>query len=228
MSSDDRFEKAVHRFAEVCQVLAEGASSGCQPLPNIARALAGSLPAPRTCSEFLMLRSLLVEFAMRAVQADHSAWPVVVTLATLQPPGDLGAAILTCLSQPPVRPRVHRTQRTAVPRPVASALAEIHARCCDHRTTPATIAALLGVSETHLSRVLRAHTGSGLRRTLKHARLEAGRHLLSHSQFSVKEITDRAGYTSTSQFDRDFRRHVGVTPTGYRRSVQTLNLRRRT
>src|SRR3954467_5719960 len=49
-------------------------------------------------------------------------------------------------------------------------------------------------------------------------RLERARYLLRTTDRSVMEICLDVGFTSVGSFTTTFRRHVGVTPTAYRRA----------
>lgn len=79
-----------------------------------------------------------------------------------------------------------------------------------------TVARTLRLSPTHLSRLIKKQTGVGFRALCIRMRLaEAKRHLLDPT-LSVKEIASLAGFNSTSNFDRDFRRLYGCSPTQWR------------
>ncbi len=48
-------------------------------------------------------------------------------------------------------------------------------------------------------------------------RIERARHLLSRTDLRVAEVCLAVGFTSVGSFTTTFRRHVGVSPTAYRR-----------
>jgi AraC family transcriptional regulator len=50
-------------------------------------------------------------------------------------------------------------------------------------------------------------------------RLELARKLLADPKNDVLEIAASVGYESSSHFARVFKRHLGVTPTEYRRQL---------
>jgi AraC family transcriptional regulator, transcriptional activator of pobA len=77
----------------------------------------------------------------------------------------------------------------------------------------------MGISLSYLTKLLHNHEGRGFRSLLRQARVKAAEPLLRESLLIIKEIAVRVGYASTSQFDRDFRRELGVTPGGYRRTL---------
>ena len=86
----------------------------------------------------------------------------------------------------------------------------------------ATATRELGVSKRYLVKLLRSHYGLGFRAALRQARIQTARALLERSSKTIKEIAVAAGYSSTSQFDRDFRLECRMTPSTYR--TQNLQL----
>lgn len=82
----------------------------------------------------------------------------------------------------------------------------------------AAIAAAAAVSPRTLLRRFAAETGQSPLSYLQGARVRRARHLLETTDLSITAITGRVGYTDQATFTRLFRRHVGVTPSEYRRS----------
>ena len=74
----------------------------------------------------------------------------------------------------------------------------------------------LGVSTEHLCRVLKRHTGLTFVTLLRRTRVRAACRLLQTTTLSMKEIANRAGFSSASRFDRDFKTVCGVSPSEYR------------
>jgi YesN/AraC family two-component response regulator len=74
----------------------------------------------------------------------------------------------------------------------------------------------LGVSTEHLCRVLKRHTGLTFVTLLRRTRVRAACRLLQTTTLSMKEIACRAGFSSASRFDRDFKTVCGVSPSEYR------------
>jgi YesN/AraC family two-component response regulator len=74
----------------------------------------------------------------------------------------------------------------------------------------------LGVSTEHLCRVLKRHTGLTFVTLLRRTRVRAACRLLQTTTLSMKEIAGRAGFSSASRFDRDFKMVCGVSPSEYR------------
>lgn len=92
----------------------------------------------------------------------------------------------------------------------------VHGSFRDPSLRITAIARALHMSPTHLSRLIKRETGIGFRELCIRLRLaEAKRHLLDPT-LSVKEVASLAGFNSTSNFDRDFRRLYGCSPTRWR------------
>jgi AraC-like DNA-binding protein len=80
------------------------------------------------------------------------------------------------------------------------------------------LARAANVSPRHFSRSFRRVFGETPYQYLLTRRLERARHLLRTTDRSVMEICLDVGFNSVGSFTTTFRRHVGVTPTAYRRA----------
>lgn len=82
------------------------------------------------------------------------------------------------------------------------------------------VAAGVGLSERHLSRVFAA-AGTSLPRYVSGRRVLAARRLLETrpGQLTVAEVAHAVGFTSAAGFARAFRAHQGVTPSEVRRAA---------
>jgi AraC-like DNA-binding protein len=214
------FPDALHRFAETCQVLTEVVRTGQRPLDDVAQHLAAGLPQAYVSADFLILRSIVVEFASRAVQAVAPGRGdlVLPLLRVDMGEGQLAMALVQCLSSVPPEPS--RRSRSIRELRAMRAVEVIAARCHEPHLRPDTIARSIDVSTGYLLKLLRHHCRSGFRTAVRRARVKAARTLLEESLLSVKEIAARVGYSSTSQFDRDFRRECRTTPGQYRLTRQ--------
>jgi AraC-like DNA-binding protein len=74
------------------------------------------------------------------------------------------------------------------------------------------------VSPRHFSRSFRRVFGETPYQYLLSRRLERARHLLRTTELSVAEICLKVGFTSVGSFTTTFRRHVGVSPTTFRKA----------
>jgi AraC-like DNA-binding protein len=73
------------------------------------------------------------------------------------------------------------------------------------------------VSPRHFSRSFRRTFGETPYQYLLTRRIERARHLLRTTDLRVAEVCLAVGLTSVGSFTTTFRRHVGVSPTAYRR-----------
>jgi AraC-like DNA-binding protein len=80
------------------------------------------------------------------------------------------------------------------------------------------LARAANVSPRHFSRSFRRVFGETPYQYLLGRRLERARYLLRTTDRSVIEICLDVGFSSVGSFTTTFRRHVGVTPTAYRRA----------
>lgn len=79
------------------------------------------------------------------------------------------------------------------------------------------VAAEVGLSESHFSRLFKRTTGMTFRRCLVEARLSAAAWLTKKTDLKIKEIADLLAYRDASSLQRALRIHSGVTPTELRR-----------
>ena len=75
------------------------------------------------------------------------------------------------------------------------------------------------LSPFYLTRIFKAQYGIPPYRYLIRLRIKYATELLRDSVLSVTQICHRAGFNSLSHFITTFRRHVGMSPTQYRRMV---------
>ncbi len=73
------------------------------------------------------------------------------------------------------------------------------------------------VSPRHFSRSFRRTFGETPYQYLLTRRIERARNMLRTTDLAVAEICLAVGFTSVGSFTTTFRRHVGVSPTTYRR-----------
>jgi transcriptional regulator GlxA family with amidase domain len=91
----------------------------------------------------------------------------------------------------------------------------------DHLDQPLSIAALAAhaqVSPRTLARRFQAETGCTPLQWLLQARIDRARELLESSELGIEQIALRTGLGTAINLRVHFRRHVGTTPTAYRRS----------
>jgi len=82
--------------------------------------------------------------------------------------------------------------------------------------TTLELAALCGVSRSHLSRAYAATTGTTLSAHAAAIRHERAQEMILKDELTVAQIAYRLGFGSSSAFGAAFRRATGVTPQRYR------------
>ncbi|MFT3804734.1 MAG: AraC family transcriptional regulator [Burkholderiaceae bacterium] len=139
---------------------------------------------------------------LAALYAQSHAASLLITLATLQAPSP---ARVTAVS-----PR--KLQRAQVF--IASRL----------DTTPSLAqiaeAARLSVSQT--IRLFRASTGMTPGTYVARLKIQEAARRLADSSSSIAQVADALGYNSQSHFARQFRRHLGTTPSEYRKTHKEI------
>jgi AraC-like DNA-binding protein len=78
------------------------------------------------------------------------------------------------------------------------------------------IAAAIGVSPGHLSRVFRNDMEMSIQDYIQKFRVERAANLLKYSEASLSEISHYTCFHSQSHFGSVFKRYMGMTPRQYR------------
>ena len=101
--------------------------------------------------------------------------------------------------------------------------------CCDYielhaeeKITLADLARRIGYAEYYLSRKFREETGESINTYIKIVRVERAKMLLTTTQFSIQEISERLCFGTRSFFDDTFKKIVGIPPAAYRAQNQRL------
>jgi len=110
-----------------------------------------------------------------------------------------------------------RTLRSDTARRVSAVVRAIEANL-QREWTVAEMAAVLGVSDGQLRRLVAEGLGATPRHLLCNVRLQAAARLLEEPGIRIKEIQARVGIADASHFCRDFRDRYGMTPTEFRAS----------
>ena len=101
---------------------------------------------------------------------------------------------------------------------VLEALAQCHGQLTEQQA-----AQLLGVGTVWFRHVFRQATGVSFRTARLHAKLDYASRLLRATDLSIAEISARLRYADRTNFEKSFKRALGLTPTRYR---QKLSLRK--
>jgi AraC-like DNA-binding protein len=212
------FAGQLRRLVACLQQLTAEPPCPCQTHNRILLDLLETVPHAATAAEFLLLRSILVEFASR-MAAMRRPWPDdVVALAQARPGADLAVLFTNC-----VRDGMgwHAEPAALGDLRVKRASLLIAERCRDPVLSADQVAFAVGVSTEYLRKLMQTRCGCGFRVARRRARVRLAARELEQSFASIKEISSGLGYSGTSQFDRDFKTECGVTPNEYRRRVLT-------
>jgi two-component system response regulator YesN len=76
---------------------------------------------------------------------------------------------------------------------------------------------LVFLSPTYVSHLFHQKTGSSIREFLNQRRIEYACNLLSDSNFSIKEIAEKCGYSNLTHFYRIFKKIMNITPLEFRK-----------
>jgi len=79
----------------------------------------------------------------------------------------------------------------------------------------------LGMGLSTLRRRFKAATGLPLHQYALQSRMASARTLLGETDLPIKAVAQRLGYDNVYFFSRQFRQHLHVTPSAYRKSRQT-------
>lgn len=75
-----------------------------------------------------------------------------------------------------------------------------------------TLSHEFGMSESHLSRKFKAHTGIGINEYITYVRITNAEKLLRETELSVTEVADCCGYSDSNYFSTVFKRIKGIPP----------------
>jgi AraC family transcriptional regulator len=81
------------------------------------------------------------------------------------------------------------------------------------------LAELVGLSPYHFARAFKQSFGLPPHRYLTSRRIEKAKGLLARPSVSVTQIGFDLGFSEVSSFTNAFRKHAGLSPTEYRRSL---------
>ena len=88
------------------------------------------------------------------------------------------------------------------------------------RVTTRQAAEHVHVSRYYFSRLFKKATGMTFSEFVARVRVENAKKLLPNPRLRITEVLDATGFNSISQFDRQFRRYAGTSPTTYRASLR--------
>src|SRR5262249_28265991 len=119
-----------------------------------------------------------------------------------------------------IRPETNSRGASPLPRHVLRRVIE-RMRCFSSDLSLQALANESGYSRVHFVRMFRAATGYSPHNYLLNLKLERARELLRNPSISLIDIALDCGFSSHSHMSRIFHKFVGVTPSAYRRSLQS-------
>ncbi len=90
------------------------------------------------------------------------------------------------------------------------------------RLTVNMLAGMVGLSRYRFEHPFRRHVGMDFKRCQRLTRLRRAKELLADRTLSIKQVAARIGYTSPSDFSREFREEFGTPPSLYRRNFPVI------
>ena len=159
---------------------------------------------------------------------DDRIWPLMKLLADVvddpdpsaQLYGDgLIAAIAARLFLGPQAPLVDR--HGLAPWQVRRVIDFIKAHLCEHIEL-ADLAAMVGLSQSHFSRLFKVSTGMPPYRWQLNARVRRAQALLLDTSASLEDVAAITGFADAVHFGRTFRKLVGATPAAWRNDRKGL------
>jgi AraC-like DNA-binding protein len=220
----------VLNFVRDCQSIA-GRFPGIPPQDLVAllRRFALLVPSTSTLSGQVVVQLLALDIVSRAravVPGWRAEWETEFTFRLgSEPP--TGAVIKRAIEQ--VANRISQAQQvdgaataptttaTQPPLKVEAALEVVRQRYNEPGLGLRAVARHVLLTPSHLDRLLTRHTGYSFVHHLRRARLEAAQRSLCSPVLSIKEVAAEAGYNSVTHLDRDFRKHIGCSPSNWRR-----------
>ncbi len=154
-----------------------------------------------------------LDLTLAFIEEDHGAelarWVAMGMVTYLQRPGNQAQmSLFTSIPRAPEQVLVRRVVDHVVSH-------------LDADLSAANLAALVGVSERHLSRLFAEHVGQTPGRLVRHARLEAASRLLADTREPLSTIARQCGFTSAESLRQAFVAGFGIPPSRFRAAHRT-------
>ena len=107
-----------------------------------------------------------------------------------------------------------------IPKKVPTALATTYVReHLDKKVSLEIVAKLCGMSRSHFSRSFRSNYGITFQKFLAQQRIDKALTLLKDPDLQITQVAFAVGFAELSSFTRTFQRHIGMSPSCYRKAI---------
>lgn len=87
---------------------------------------------------------------------------------------------------------------------------------CDPNLSLNTIAVFVNISGSYLSSLFKKNTGKNITDQITETRIRIAQELLQNTILSIKEISERVGYSNQYYFSASFKKITGLSPSAFR------------
>ena len=143
------------------------------------------------------------------------AWESLNIRGVLQPPVDPGELVRQIAAI--VAPEADGRPWPQLGRAIGHAIDHLGVHFSDDLSIDG-LAAIVGISGSHLAHLFRAETGTTVRDYVNKERVESARDLLAHTDENLTEIAAFVGFFDASHLSRVFHQLLGKRPSAFRRS----------
>ena len=82
------------------------------------------------------------------------------------------------------------------------------------------ISASVGISQTHLRRLIKSKMNTSPIQYINHLRIEKAKNMLRNTNCMISEIASMCGFCDQYYFSREFKATVGISPTEYKKEAE--------
>jgi AraC family of transcriptional regulator, multidrug resistance transcriptional activator len=91
----------------------------------------------------------------------------------------------------------------------------------NHRITLSDVANTVNISEFHFHRLFSKYSTETLKQFITRIKMERSAVFLAvNSEISITEIAFKYGYSSSSNYNKAFKKHYGISPTEFRKEQE--------
>ena len=92
--------------------------------------------------------------------------------------------------------------------------------CYDHKLSLSDVAEHFSISYAHLSHVFSSTMNMSFTEYVTLIRMQHARQMIYEPKYTIQEIAFMCGYENQFSFTRAFKKHYGISPTGYRKALE--------